>query len=398
MTLGRNPVMRRVLWALGLGLTLALAACNGAGSKYDEFLPKRLVVLGDEISYVGCVETNGVCLGSHSTLDRFTLNYDTAPGTTLPFFNQWVTVLARLYGLGVDQIVESSYVAQGSTSRRDTRKGATAPVVRAQADGIPPYQKGDLLIIAGGANDIMCVLGKTYPRGGCTSTTLRPGLDPQKMIDAVQAGGLGQDKALRIIAAAHAYQQLALDMIARGHRNIFVVPVYDFSNSPDLNSFCSGCSISDVQTATKLFNIALRAFTDSHGTSLSFSPGEPRILLTTGITSSDDQYVGITRFTTVQGSSVYNFAISPSICGSQASSDFARTSCSWNGSFSSASGTAPIFNGISDATLLAADTKATTFLNVSGRQLYTADFYLSPSAQVTVAGIFYSFMRGFQGW
>ena len=69
----------------------------------------RLVVLGDEISYVGCVETNGICQGSHSTLDRFTLNYDTAPGTTLPFFNQWVTVLARLYGLGVDQIVESTW-------------------------------------------------------------------------------------------------------------------------------------------------------------------------------------------------------------------------------------------------------------------------------------------------
>jgi len=396
MTLGHHPVIRGVLWACGLSLVLGLTACGGVGTKYDEFLPKRLVVLGDEISYVGCVETSGVCQGSIST-DRFTLNYDSADSAS--FFNNWVTVLARLYGLTVDRIVESTYVAPGQTpgqsGRRATRKGATAPVVRAQADGIPPYQQGDMLIISGGANDILCVMRNDAT--GCSSTTVRPGLDPQKMIDAVQANGLGQNKALRLIAAAHAYQQLALDMIGRGHRNIFVVPVYDFSNSPDLNSFCSGCSSSDLKTATNLFNIALRAFTDGQGTPLSFSPGEPRILLTTGVTSSDAQYVNITQFTPVPGSSVYNFALSPSICGSQASSDFSNSGCSWNGLFAESSGVTPKFNGRLYADSVTGDARP-AFLSSLGRQVYTADFYLSPLVQTSVGSIFYNFMRGFQGW
>ena len=395
MRLGFTHILQRFGRFLALGLALGLSACGGVGTKYQEFFPNRLVVIGDEISYVGCIVNNGVCQGTDTLQDRYTVNYDsTAPGF-LPFLNNWVVNLARLYGLTVDKVIESAYVAPGAADRRATRKGATAAAVRAQADGIPAYQTGDLLIIAGGANDILCVVRNT-DTSKCSSTTVRPGIDPNKTIASAKATSLGNDKALRIIAAAHAYQQLALDMIGRGHRNIFVVPVYDFSNSPDLNNFCPGCSASELNTATTLFNIALRAFTDGQGTPLTFSPGQPRILLTTGVTASDAQYVNITQFTLVPGSAVYNYALSPSICGTRSTVDFARDNCSWNGLFLEGNGYTPYFNGTANPDALG--NNRALFLTNLGRSVYTADFYLSPFTQASVGGIFYSFMRGFQGW
>lgn len=397
MRLGRIPVLRRLGLGWCLGLTLWLAACSGAGTKYDEFLPQRLVVLGDEISYVGCSVKDGVCQGTYESLDRFTVNYTIAPtlSTFAPYENNWVSTLARLYGLSIDKVVESTYVAPGMT-RRQTRKGATVGLVKAQADHIPAYQSGDLLIIAGGANDVLCVLQNVASNAasGCSSTSLRPGLDPNRMIESANAASLGNDnKALRIIAAAHAYQNLALDMLARGHRNVFLVPVYDFSNSPNLNNFCNACSASDLQTATTLFNTALRAFTDSQGVPLTFSPGEPRILLTTGISASDSRYVNITQFTAVPGGSVYGFELSPSICGIP----FDASACNWNGIYAETVGVSPIFKGAAYLDTVTGDARP-LFLTNQGRYVYTADFYLSPSVQSTVGSMFYSFMRGFQGW
>ena len=399
MRLGQSPLIRRFWLGLCLGLTLWIAGCGGAGSKVNEFFPKRLVVLGDEISYVGCTVVNGVCHGTDERLDRFSLNYDSPPTSTLPFFNNWVVMLARWYGLSIDQIIESSYVTSGeanAVNRRMARKGATVSSIRSQADGLPAYQDGDLLIIAGGANDILCVVRNTNT-SNCASTQLRPGLDPYKMIASAQASSLGNDKALRIISAAHSYQQLALDMLARGHRNIFVVPVYDFSNSPDLNSFCMGCSAVELRTATTLFNIALRAFTDAQGAPLTFSPGQARILLTTGYTASDSQYVNVTQFTGVVGSFVYGFNLSASICGSRYSVDFARDNCSWNGLFAETSGIAPVYNGTTYPDTVTGAARP-AYLGSAGRVVYAADFYLAPPVQAAIGGMFYTFMRGFQGW
>ena len=399
MRLGQSPLVRRFWLGLSLGLTLWIAGCGGAGSKVDEFLPRRVVVLGDEISYVGCTVVNGVCQGTHELLDRFSLNYDSVPTSSLPFFNNWVTMLATWYGLGVDKIIESTYVASGdanAVNRRLARKGATVSLIRSQADGLPTYQAGDMLIIAGGAHDILCVVRNTNT-SNCSSSQLRPGLDPYKMIASAQASSLGNDKALRIISAAHSYQQLALDMLARGHRNIFVVPVYDFSNSPDLNSFCNGCSAVELRTATTLFNIALRAFTDAQGSPLTFSPGQARILLTTGYTASDSQYVNVTQFTSVLGSFVYGFTLNASICGSRYSVDFARDNCSWNGLFAEASGFSPVYNGTTYPDSVTGATRP-AYLDSAGRVVYAADFYLAPPVQTAIGGMFYPFMRGFQGW
>ncbi|MDI9331714.1 MAG: hypothetical protein QM527_10485 [Alphaproteobacteria bacterium] len=407
---GRYLLIQRWWLGLCLGLAVLLSGCGGAGTKYNEFMPTRLVVLGDEISYVGCAVNpeTGLCEGTHETLDRFNLNYNTAPvaNSGVPFYNNWVTVLAANYRLGVDKIIESTYTDPSLTSgteaekRRLTRKGAAAPVVRAQADRVPAYQTGDLLIIAGGAHDVLCVVRNTDV-SNCSSTTVRPGIDPLLMISQANASSLGNAKGVRIVAAAHAYQQLALDMIGRGHRNVFVVPVYDFSSSPDLGSFCTGCSAEDLKTAINLFNIALRAFVDSKGDPLTFSPGEPRILLTSGYSATDSLYVNIAvpkaGTNLVAAGAIMGYQISPSICGPQTSFDFVRANCSWNGLYVTTNAVTPLLHGVPYADDVTGDNRP-VFLTNLGRYAYSADIYLSPGATFSMGSIFYNFMRGFQGW
>ena len=323
-------------------LALVLSGCGGSGDKFEEFKPNRVLVLGDEISYLGCQRTDDPSPGSsasalvpvpndnipcvgHNNNDRFTAN-DTSN-------NNWVLQLASLFGLQLEQVVEPNYVDASKTSasstpakqRRDSRLAAKAGAIQGMLNYLPSHQTGDLLIIAGGTHDILCAL--RGDASGCPSTLSRPGLDASALIASVAgADSLGTDKATRIIAAAQNYQNLALDTIRnRGHRHVFLVPVSDFGQSPSFTA----ASSTEITRATKLFNTSLQTLTDTDGVPITFRNGNPRILLYPG-----QDYV----------------------------------------------------------TLASSPTDFATVDEGSGK------LYLTPSRYVQVGTIFYNFMRSSQGW
>jgi hypothetical protein len=414
MRFGRNtPFFQRTYLGLGLALVLALAGCGGAGSKYQEFLPSRIVVIGDEISYIGCSQASAgaPCVATDAN-DRFTINNsdDNTLATNTNdvnslklgrYNNNWILRLAANYGLPLSSIVETTYQKDLSTSRRNSRLGAKLAEITAQTLAIPPYQRGDMLIIAGGANDILDTLVNPPSSPVVVNAIMAPYRTSfLSQLPAPGVAGLSDNQINQILNAAQGYQNLAKSMLNAGQRNVFMPTVYDFSNSPDLNTFCSGCQPANVKAAINLFDTALKL--DLTG-QLVAGPGEPRVLITSGYSAGDALYVNITTPTT---GNLVGYTLISSVCGASTTAnralgdtnnyDVPVDQCVWNGLYSDYT----VTSGATSITYHPTTTLFPAFLTSSpqGAFVYARDFYLTPNVHNQIGNIFYTFMRGFQGW
>ena len=426
MRLGqRTPLLHKAGLMLGLALAALLVGCGGSGTKYQEFIPKRIVVIGDEISYLGCTVVSGVCVGTDAN-DRFTVNNgdanvkatNTSADNSLKlarFTNNWVAQLAANYGLGLSDIVEAE-------SSRSNRLGAKLSNITTQSASIPTYTAGDMLIIAGGTNDILDALNN--PPGSVTvNATMAPYRSSFLSKFSGGTGSLSDNQINQILNAAQGYLDLAKSLTRNGQRNVFIPAVYDFSNSPDLSNFCTGAVCSDpttVKQAIYLFDIAMKFDPNSELQSL---PGQARVLFATGY-SSDALYVNLpVTLGPVSDSnkSGAGYNLTASVCGT-----LSVTNCYWTGTYNTSSVTAtnsgvtttitysPIRDTDADRTSTDSSLSATITGNFNqynaafktnppsgyliGNFVYAKDFYLMPSALAQVGNIFYIFMRGYYGW
>jgi phospholipase/lecithinase/hemolysin len=171
----------RVLAACALVL---LAAC-GSSSKYDEFIPTRIVSIGDQLSYIG---TNGY--------DRFTVN--NVSGETSEI-NNWVIQLATGYGL-----IDSQAISSGATNNQALNLVSN---LANQLSG-KTAQSGDMLVVNAGMADI--IYWTDQVRGGTKTTT----------------------EALTAISnAGTAYQAFAIEQQIN-FKHILILNAYDLKDSP----------------------------------------------------------------------------------------------------------------------------------------------------------------------
>lgn len=435
----KTPFYRHIGLYLALTLAALLSACGGAGTKYQEFFPTRIVVIGDEISYVGCtLNAQNVCVGTDAD-DRFSLNntranaHITYPDNTLKLarvVNNWVVQMAALYGLPVTSIVEPNY-SKASLSLRDSRVGAQLADLQAQAQSIPPYQSGDMLVIAGGAHDVLGILMNPPAPGSVTLTGMlaEKTSSGKTNADALLSANLQNcspchlttDQAYQVMLTAQNYTQFARQMLSSGQRNILMTPIYDFSNSPDLAHFCTGCSVAAVQSAISLFNFTLRYDPDHL---LVAAPGQPRVLIPTGF-GTDASYVNIAQIALTNGNgltstSFANYNLNNSVCGisstqtlnaaSNLTSPVPLSQCFFSGIYAATTLTGTV-NGVSqsvtydptnpnDPSYVTNQAFVAVYAptNASGSYIYASDFYLTPAVLTQVGNIFYTFLRGYQGW
>jgi hypothetical protein len=122
-----SGVNRLIHRTITLGLSLLLCAC-GASTKIDEFIPTRIVSVGDALSYQGTA--------ANAYTDRLTVNGDAT-------VNNWIDELAADYGIAFDPS------ATGFAT-----PNARVADLPAQLNGFVP-QAGDMLVIQGGNNDIL---------------------------------------------------------------------------------------------------------------------------------------------------------------------------------------------------------------------------------------------------
>ncbi len=211
----------RAMTAAALGL---LAAC-GSSSKYDEFIPTRIVSVGDQVSYLGDASL------SPAFSDRFTVN-NLASETTI---NNWVLQLAASYGLSTDlTLANPSVVATAdAVSNRVTDLSARLATVTPRG--------GDMLVVSGGMADILA------------------------MADAVANGTLSTTQALADIATAGSnLQDFVLGQVGN-YKHILVINAYDLKNSPYAvnKTFAAGSGLTTttfqqlLHDMTRAFNTAL---------------------------------------------------------------------------------------------------------------------------------------------
>ena len=139
--------LSRVVQSTLIFVLITLLCGCGASSKIDEFMPTRIVSVGDELSYQGSA--------ANAYGDRMSVNGD---GTV----NNWIVELATDYGITFDP------AATGFAKPK-----ARVADLPAQLNGFVP-QAGDMLVIQGGNNDILfhtkAVINKTETPAQALST------------------------------------------------------------------------------------------------------------------------------------------------------------------------------------------------------------------------------------
>ena len=196
----------RCLKLLSTLLAMTLLASCGSSKKYEEFIPTRILSIGDAMSYMDL--TGAAAVNSLTSIDPNT-------GST----DHWLWVYAAAYGLtnkggpnsGGNVLFFNNDPAQVPDSAdltRDTLGKYAA--ISTQANSLPPPQSGDLVVISIGMGDIFA-RAQTLEAGPTAATTTD--------IDALKNIGL-------------AYANLADSIYQRGFKHVLIVPAVDYSSSP----------------------------------------------------------------------------------------------------------------------------------------------------------------------
>lgn len=164
---------------LGLAALLALAACGG-GDREVEYKPTRLIVFGDEVSYIEPADipasgaTPLIRQGSRYTVNALiTTTEGTPPVTTTRIdcgTNRiWVQQLATFAGLALP----GGCLAPGSTTTSlnyatpDTGVAGVAAQIQAHVDGGGTFSPSDLVTVYTGTKDVIEIYGTVTSAAEC---------------------------------------------------------------------------------------------------------------------------------------------------------------------------------------------------------------------------------------
>jgi hypothetical protein len=146
---------RLAAWAAVLAASLAMgtiAACGGGTEQYDPFVPKRVLVFGDELSAL-------TATGRHYGVNG--LNADGVFDCTLQ--PNWVQSLAALYGFGFAECNPNSSFEP--SARNFAFAGAKVEDLAAQVEqqvASGGFRDKDLAAVLAGTNDLIEIYGN-YP-------------------------------------------------------------------------------------------------------------------------------------------------------------------------------------------------------------------------------------------
>jgi phospholipase/lecithinase/hemolysin len=260
---------------------IALLAACGSSSKYDEFIPSRIVSVGDQVSYLGS------STASPAYSDRFTVNNLAGEATV----NHWVLQLAASYGLSTNLAAADPAIV--ATADPVLNKVAN---LAARLATVTP-RSGDMLVVNGGMADLIA------------------------LADEVANGTKTTAQALTAIASAGTELQALLLAQQSHYKNILVINAYDLKNSPyaRTKTFAAGSTLTTatfqqlLYDMTRAFNTALirNAGTFNSGTGIRLFDAETLFL------NANLYNVGITAAGMSEGT-----------CSSFSSTDSAtRTAC-----------------------------------------------------------------------
>lgn len=227
--------LKRTLLALSVVAATALTACGG-GEQAEKFYPSRLLVFGDEASYVGPVPAGASFTGTGTpnavkytinSLNATTAVVDCSAGSAV-----WVQYLAGNYGFVFDTCNPTGVAATGAKMYA-TPHAKVADVV-AQMAAIHDFNSLDLATVMAGQNDVI----ELYLAYLATPT------------DAQLSTALAElrRRGLALAEAANA--------ASRQGARVLVTPIWDVSLSP--YGIAQGARASVLSSMTLQFNNALK--------------------------------------------------------------------------------------------------------------------------------------------
>ena len=202
------------LKSLAAVLLLAVAAGCGSSKKYDEFMPTRILSIGDAVSYMDLRSTRAPNFANALTVSDSNINFSTV-------HDHWLRGFAASYGLtkigapgstGTNVIAYNSRTDAGGSepsSSASPQTLGTINEVRAQADLLTSSADGDLVVISIGMGDIFKRADELALTNALTTS------------DDATAKDIGLQ-----------YANLADSLYQRGFKHVLIVTALDFSQSP----------------------------------------------------------------------------------------------------------------------------------------------------------------------
>jgi hypothetical protein len=345
-------------WTTGLGikavvvllLSMLLVSC-GSSKKYNEFIPTRILSVGDAMSYMSFDSSGAVNLltagdpnNSNKTghwLWTYAGNYGLtsmgitpATGTNLVFFNN-----------------NTAYPA-GPTSSDATRATlGTETVIRQQLASLfaaTSPQTGDLVILSIGMGDIFALADSI---GDTATVNAKDPSDPYR--PTARAIGL-------------AYANLADSIYQRGFKHVLLVPAIDYSTSPYVATK-SATYKNNIAALTELVNLGLNV--NCNG----------------GCSSSLDSKPYPSRAEGVWKFDAYNYLYNIAIrTATYPQFDNSKPVCY-------IPGTDPVAQTCVDKALYNSDTPSLPYY-------YAGDLFTTPVLHTMVGNYLYAISRGFSGF
>ncbi len=202
------------LKSLAAILLLAVVAGCGSSKKYDEFMPTRILSIGDAMSYLDLQSARAPNYANPLTVSDTNTNFSTA-------YDHWLRAFAASYGLtklGEPGSTGTNVIAynyrsntQGSepVSTANPSNFGTIADVRTQANLLPAPADGDLVVLSIGMGDI-------FQRADSLAAS-------NTLVTADDA--TAKDIGLQ-------YANLADSLYQRGFKHVLIVNALDFSTSP----------------------------------------------------------------------------------------------------------------------------------------------------------------------
>jgi hypothetical protein len=213
-------------WTTGLGLKAVVAlllstllvSC-GSSKKYQEFMPTRIISMGDALSYTDF--TTGSAVNTLTSIDPSTTKTD-----------HWLWDYAAAYGLssigaatGTTAAPAGKNVVMLNTNSYHTALGCAAPTATGAnaarcalglyddiaAQVLPSPQEGDLVVLTVGMGDIFAMADTAFANGDAVVTST----------DLANAKNIGLK-----------YINLADSIYQRGYKHVLILTPVDYSTSP----------------------------------------------------------------------------------------------------------------------------------------------------------------------
>lgn len=211
---------------IALLATALLVGC-GASKKYGEFIPTRILSIGDAMSYIDFssgapVNTLAAVDPATGIADHWLLTYAGAYGLTSVGSGSALSTTGKnvlFFNNDTTSITPASGAARDALGRYDQ--------VKAQTDHLPAPQDGDLVVMSMGMGDIF------------------------DLADNYNAGSIDEAKRIGL-----KYANLADSIYQRGYKHVLIVNAVDFSSSPYVAVTKGEPYRSNVADLTKALNDA----------------------------------------------------------------------------------------------------------------------------------------------